>query len=418
MANPGNTNIIPFDDARRMASPRDARPLPARQGRLVGASSGEIMASARDEGRSFAKYATSGGFGESARRGYSSSYGSSSTSFSPGRSTGRSEYSSEIHLAGSSRPSVRRAQSNGGFSYIPGASARSRFGDAVQEEPADDIFAPRAALQAYEEDDEGSFSRRGSASSDRRKARAKQRAEKMFARQFGADDRERQETSRAAVYKAEMGKNHKRAFEDLGGSTSPRRRSSSSSEGKASSRIITPRLAIVLGSLLCIIVALLFLYPTTRQYYLELREQSRLQAEYDALSARNAAMESEIEHLKTEEGIKDAARTDLGWVEEGETAGVVQGLGQEVQSKERNSVYAQVKSGSVPAPETWYSPMFDAFFGYVDPASAKGENTDMSNVHDISSDQGLQDQSASGSQESSDGQSSSEGDSSNGGGNS
>ncbi|MFR3272737.1 MAG: hypothetical protein ACLTQI_02120 [Slackia sp.] len=152
----------------------------------------------------------------------------------------------------------------------------------MREEPTDDIFAPRAAVEAYErEGDERS--RRSS--SDRRKARAKQRAEKMFTRQFGADDRDRQETSRAAVYKAEMGKNHKRAFENLGGSASSRKRASSSSEGKKTMRIVTPRLAIVLGSLLCIVMALVFLYPTTRQYYLELREQSRLQAEYDALSA-------------------------------------------------------------------------------------------------------------------------------------
>ena len=92
-------------------------------------------------------------------------------------------------------------------------------------------------------------------------------------------------------------------------------------------------------------------------------------------------MESEIEHLKTDEGIKDAARTELGWVEEGETAGVVQGLDQEASSQKDESINAQVKSGSVPAPETWYSPMLDAFFGYVDPASAKTDNTDMSNVH-------------------------------------
>ena len=32
--------------------------------------------------------------------------------------------------------------------------------------------------------------------------------------------------------------------------------------------------------------------------------------------------------------------------------------------------------------------MLDAFFGYIDPASAKADNTDMSNVHDVVSDEG------------------------------
>lgn len=382
MAHPGNTNIIPFDDVKHMASSRNVRSASVRRNGRADAAVGEAMPSAREDGRSSARYAASGGYGVSARTGVSSSYGASSSSFSSRVSTGRS---TDIHLAGSARPSVRNARSNSTFSYIPGSSSRTRFDEAVREEPADDIFAPRAALEAYEEES-GERSKRSS--SDRRKARAKQRAEKMFTRQFGADDRDRQETSRAAVYKAEMGKSHKRAFENLGGSTSSRKRSSASSEGKKASRIVTPRLAIVLGSLLCIVMALVFLYPTTRQYYLELREQSRLQAEYDALSARNAAMESEIEHLKTDEGIKDAARTELGWVEEGETAGVVQGLDQEASSQKDESINAQVKSGSVPAPETWYSPMLDAFFGYVDPASAKTDNTDMSNVHDVASDEG------------------------------
>ena len=48
---------------------------------------------------------------------------------------------------------------------------------------------------------------------------------------------------------------------------------------------------------------------------------------------------------------------------------------------------AQVKSGSVPAPETWYSPMLDVLFGYVDPAKVMPENTDMSNVSDVAADQ-------------------------------
>lgn len=381
MAHPGNTNIIPFDDVKHMASSRNARPSSARRSRRADAAVGETTLPAREGDRSSARYTASGGYGVAARMG-GPSRGASSPSFPHRVSTGRS---ADIHLAGSARPSVRNARSSNAFSYIPGSSSRSRFDEAVREEPTDDIFAPRAAVEAYErEGDERS--RRSS--SDRRKARAKQRAEKMFTRQFGADDRDRQETSRAAVYKAEMGKNHKRAFENLGGSASSRKCASSSSEGKKTMRIVTPRLAIVLGSLLCIVMALVFLYPTTRQYYLELRGQSRLQAEYDALSARNASMESEIEHLKTDEGIKDAARTELGWVEEGETAGVVQGLDQEVSSQKDESINAQVKSGSIPAPETWYSPMLDAFFGYVDPASAKADNTDMSNVHDVVSDEG------------------------------
>lgn len=114
----------------------------------------------------------------------------------------------------------------------------------------------------------------------------------------------------------------------------------------------------------------LFLYPTARQVYIESRQEDRLQAEYDALVARNDAMQERIDYLKTDEGIEDAARQQLGWVKEGETAVVVKGLSENAEA-EGSSVNIQVVSGSVPAPQTWYSPVLDVVFGYSDPATAQ-----------------------------------------------
>ena len=224
---------------------------------------------------------------------------------------------------------------------------------------------------------------------DKRRAKAKQKADRLFFKQFGSDDpAPSPHASRAAVYKGEMGKAHKRAFSDLESgrvvSSSDARRSSARSA--KTPRTSTSPLAVFAGIAACLVFALVLLYPAAQTYYLETREQSRLQAEYDALSARNEAIESQLEYLKTDEGIEDAAHKELGWVYDGQVAGVVRGLGDE-KGTAQDELIAQVKSGSVPAPETWYSPMLDVLFGYVDPAKVMPENTDMSNVSDVAAEQ-------------------------------
>lgn len=356
MARKGNSNIISFDDARRMASSRSVRASAEEADR---AAAFPIASSRRAASRS-ASYGSTG----ASVRDRSLSFGSEdSFASSPSRFEGASpRFSRDIRLANPSR----------------------RFSDGLSSS------AVRPALEVFDERDAREDDRpsSGSRSRDKRRAKTKQKAERLFARQFGSDDAAPSEASRAAVYKGEMGRSHKRAFADLGsgrasGSTGSRQPAARSEKTRRAS---TPPMAVFAGVMACMAFALFLLFPAAQQFYVESREQARLQAEYDALSARNEAIESQIEYLKTDEGIEDAAHKELGWVYDGQVSGIVQGLDEEAKSS-HGTVISQVKSGSIPAPETWYSPMLDLVFGYVDPVKSTPENTDMSNVSDVAADQ-------------------------------
>lgn len=363
MARNGNPNIIPFDDAKRMAYERAAR--------------------GRDAGDAAAREAAGDGRGGRQDGGVSSRTARPAPSAHQGLSVSGASSSrrQDIRLAGVAR-SARPAPFDGGRPTVSDAASDDALLDSRAREP-------RAALQTYDpaSDDSRPSSRRAR-SDEKRRSKAKQKAERLFARQFGGDGADASAPStRAAVYKGEMGRSHRRAFSDLGagrnGSQSAQR--SSRTRATRTPAFSVPPVVAVAGGLVCLVLAAAFLYPTARQYYVESREQARLQAEYDALTARNEAIEGRIDALRTQEGIEDAAREELGWVYEGETAGVVRGLDSSEDGASSAAPDAQVKSGSVPAPETWYSPVLDVVFGYVDPATVQPENTDVSNVSDVSS---------------------------------
>lgn len=82
---------------------------------------------------------------------------------------------------------------------------------------------------------------------------------------------------------------------------------------------------IVAGVALVLIVAL---YGPTCGLYQAWRENGVLQAEQARASEESAELESDINTLMTEDGIKDEARR-RGYVEEGETRIVVDGAEQE-----------------------------------------------------------------------------------------
>jgi cell division protein FtsB len=64
-------------------------------------------------------------------------------------------------------------------------------------------------------------------------------------------------------------------------------------------------------------------YPVARVQYRETRAKALLQAEYQALEARNARLQTQVDRLKTPEGVEDYARTQLGMVKAGEHVVVV-----------------------------------------------------------------------------------------------
>ncbi|HBT94731.1 MAG TPA: hypothetical protein DEB24_00795 [Coriobacteriia bacterium] len=127
---------------------------------------------------------------------------------------------------------------------------------------------------------------------------------------------------------------------------------------------IHPALIAILVLTLLLVAAAVALYAAARDYYHAMRETQRLEAEYEAVAARNDKIEQQIADLKTPEGIADMAREELGWVLPHEEAVNITGLGETESSL---SLPPAVKSGSVDVPASWWTKTLDEFFGYVPP---------------------------------------------------
>lgn len=119
---------------------------------------------------------------------------------------------------------------------------------------------------------------------------------------------------------------------------------------------------LLVGLVACIAVFMAFLYPSVQDYYIALRDQAKSQAEYAALQNHQAQLQQDVDYLSSDEGVEDAVRAKYGWVYPSENSVLVQGV-QSESDFDGTSVGA-IPSGSVPAPETWYSGFLDQFFGY------------------------------------------------------
>ncbi len=91
------------------------------------------------------------------------------------------------------------------------------------------------------------------------------------------------------------------------------------------------------GCIALAIVALLVfaVYPPLRDYYVARRTQEDLKAHYTQLKDKNGELLGDIERLQTSEGIEDEARK-RGYVNQGETGVVVEGLDGSGDSKKSN----------------------------------------------------------------------------------
>lgn len=196
-----------------------------------------------------------------------------------------------------------------------------------------------------------------------KKKLSKRMAGRAFTKQYGdagnssADSAEG--GSRAALYKGEMGGVQKRA-------TRMQAQASPSSTGKmmnvSKGGFFRSRRFIAFGAAAACLLALgLFLYPPAQQYYQTVRECDRLQAEYEAIEARNDAVEAKVNSLSTDEGVENQARDEFGWVTKDEV--VVNVTGVTADNANKSTFQANIMPGSVPAPETWYSKFLDPFFG-------------------------------------------------------
>ena len=184
----------------------------------------------------------------------------------------------------------------------------------------------------------------------------KAKADRAFDRRYGGDDipsSSADEGPRAALYKGEMGANHRRAARMQDNRARTSRGASSKRAPQRSSRLI-----VTCAVTACLLLTALFLYAPAQQYYQELRERDRLQVEYTILQQRNDAIQQEIDRLSTDEGVEDRARAEYGWVKEGENAVNVSGV-----ASADPTYNVNVLSTNVKPPETWYSPILDPLFG-------------------------------------------------------
>ena len=201
---------------------------------------------------------------------------------------------------------------------------------------------------------------------DRRRARNKKRAGKMFAENYAESPSETSEGApRAALYKGEMGAKQRKSS-----------RMQKASQAGSSSAKFDPRgwfsnfslkgfPVKTVTALVCIVLAFVFLYTPAQQYYQSARERDRLAAEYAAIEDRNVALQYQNVALASDAGMEDAVRQTYGYVKPGEQVARVSGLSDEATDSARGSenIEANVLSSSVKAPEEWYTPFLDAFFG-------------------------------------------------------
>lgn len=236
------------------------------------------------------------------------------------------------------------------------------------EEVTDDApVAPRSAITTEEDLEEEAPRKKGllGRAKEARAKAAKAKASKSFERQYGGEDAvaPAQGAPRAALYTAEMGSRHKRAV-SLQGATGraagaySTRLAASSKADKPAHPVRTRALIVAGAFVLCLVAACFFLYEPTKLYYQEMRENQRLQIEYEALQERNGAIQGEVDSLNSEEGVEDRAHQEFGWVKDDEKAVSVTGV-----APSGTEYNANIAPGSIRPPDTWYSGILDPLFG-------------------------------------------------------
>ena len=206
----------------------------------------------------------------------------------------------------------------------------------------------------------------------RRRQRTHERAEKLFARQYSGDSRREnaaadERAPRAALYKGQMGSKQRRSV----------RMQRSSEAGPVSAKInpagwfsnlnVTPRSLKIGTAVLCVVLVFAFLYAPAQQFYQAQRENAKLAAEYAVIEERNGALDVQNDTLASDAGMEDAVRQRYGYIVQGEQVAVVSGLSDDVvgtaRAADNDFIEANVLSSTVKAPEEWYTPFLDAFFG-------------------------------------------------------
>lgn len=183
----------------------------------------------------------------------------------------------------------------------------------------------------------------------------------MFDREIGDDQAPSDSGPRAAVYRGKMGRTHRRSARIQ----NDRSGTDVSLRGRMAARLasgVRPVVAVPALVLACVIAVCSFLYPSAQQYYTAVRDEAKAQAQLDALQEQNEELQQRISWLSTAEGVEDEARSDYGWVQDGEVAVHVSGLSGDSESETEDPSAAS--ASNIEAPDTWYSGVLDSVFGY------------------------------------------------------
>ncbi len=204
----------------------------------------------------------------------------------------------------------------------------------------------------------------------RRRNKSKRRAEKLFDRQYApktaaADAQETDEAPRAALYEGRMGASQRKATRMQHASEAEPASAKVNPAGWFSRLDLSARSIRTVTALLCIVLVGVFLYVPAQQYYQSVREHDRLAAEYASIEQRNDVLDEQNDALASNAGMEDAVRQKYGYVVKGDQAMIVTGLSEEATdtSRDGDAIEANVLASSVKAPEEWYTPYLDAFFG-------------------------------------------------------
>lgn len=194
-----------------------------------------------------------------------------------------------------------------------------------------------------------------------KRSAAKAKAGKEFARRYGdSGPSDASAGPRAAVYKGEMGSQHRRAARMQGEAGAGQGSTGSMKASRPKRKIVSSRWFIAsCGIAACLAFCCMFLYTPAQQYYQEMRERDRLALEYQAVVDRNDQLEQSVNYLSTDAGVEDQARADFGWIREGERAVSVSGLTVD----EELNFTANILSSDIKPPHTWYSAFLDPIFG-------------------------------------------------------
>jgi cell division protein FtsB len=170
---------------------------------------------------------------------------------------------------------------------------------------------------------------------------------------------------RAAIYETKMGATHRRSARLQNAAQAGPVSAKINPAGWFSNFHVRPRVAGIVTAVVCVLLIGVFLYAPARDYYQAQRQHDRLSTEYTQIEQRNAALTEQNQTLASDAGMEDAVRQKYGYVVQGDQTAVVTGLSDVTTDSARDSenIEANVLASAVKAPEEWYTPYLDAFFG-------------------------------------------------------